>query len=444
MASPRIHRLSADDMMQLAVEASGSRMQFAAVAVLDGAPGLGDLRALIGSRLGAVPRLRQRLVRVPYGRPIWMDDPDFDIGRQIDELPCPSPGDRPALLAAVADIIGRRLTLARPPWRITLVSGLSGGRAALVIVLHHVLADGLAGLAVLSRLVDGGGTGGWRPTASRPTAAQLRADARAERRRTVRELPRLPARLRAAAAELLRGGTGGAPRCRINLTPVGARRALAVAEAGLPATVAAAKAARGTVNDVVLTAATGALAEMLADGGEPLDHLVVSIPISARRRADIAELGNRVGVLPVSVPLVGSPAERLAVVAALTRAGKTETPGASTALFGPFARALAGIGAFGWFIGHQRLVNTFLTNVRGPRESLSVGGFRLVELIPVAAISGNVGVAFAVLSYAGRLAVTVVADPDRCPDVAGLANLLQAQLDALTHPHPRGPYDRIS
>jgi len=81
-------------------------------------------------------------------------------------------------------------------------------------------------------------------------------------------------------------------------------------------------------------------------------------------------------------------------------------------------------------------VNTFLTNVRGPREPLSVGSLRIAELIPVPAISGNVGIAFAVLSYAGRLTVTVIADPDRCPDVERLAQRVQAQLDALVPAHP--------
>jgi len=438
MIAPRITRLSADDMIQLAQEASGAWMQFAAIVVLDGSPGLGDLRALIESRLGAVPRLRQRLVRVPYGRPIWVDDAGFEIARHVDEVPCPAPGDRTALLAVAARTVQERLTLAHPPWRITLVSGLGGGRAALVIVLHHLLADGLAGLAVLSGLVDGVRVAPSPSGGAWPTAEQLRVDARAERRRRIAALPGLPGRLRAAAAELLRGGTGTAPRCSINAAPVGQRRALAVAQVDLAAVAATARLVGGTVNDVVLTAVTAALACVLAGRGERLDRLIVSVPISARRRADAAELGNRVGVLPVSLPLVGPTGERLAAVAAVTRSRKTETPGASTALLAPFVRALAAIGAFGAFIGHQRLVNTFVTNVRGPREPLSLGGCRVTELIPVSAISGNVGVAFAVLSYAGRLTVTVVADPDRCPDAARLAELVRINLGELTA--STGPY----
>lgn len=432
MTTPRITRLGADDVMQLAAEASGARMQFAAAVVLHGSPPAQDLRELLAARLDGVPRLRQRLVRVPYGRPIWVDDPDFDIDRHVGTVPCPAPGDRAALLSVTSRLITERLPLCRSPWRITQVTGLAGGRCALVIVLHHVLADGLAGLAVLSRLVDGGGVAPSRSRDGWPTAHQLRVDARAERRRRIAAMPGLPGRLRAAVAELLRGGSGTAPRCSINSGPVGPRRAMAVAEADLAAVAATAKLVGGTVNDVVLTAVTGALAHVLAVRGERLDRLVVSVPISARRRADAAELGNRVGVLPVSLPVVGPPAELLAAVVAVTQARKTDAPGASAALYGPFVRALAAVDAFGAFIGHQRLVNTFVTNVRGPREPLSLGGCRIVELIPVAAISGNVGVAFAVLSYAGRLTVTVVADPDRCPDAARLAELVRINLGELT------------
>ena len=84
-------------------------------------------------------------------------------------------------------------------------------------------------------------------------------------------------------------------------------------------------------------------------------------------------------------------------------------------------------------------MNTFVTDIRGPDEPLTFGGHRIAELIPVAPVSGNVGVGFAVLGYAGRLYVTVVADADRYPEVDGLAGLVQAQLDELVGSGPRRP-----
>lgn len=419
MAQARAPRLSAQDMMQLDAEAAGARMQFAAVLVLDGAPTLAMVRSVLGARLPAVPRLRQRLVRRAHGRPVWVPDAGFDLARQVDEVGCPAPGDRAAVLAVAARIVPQRLSLARPPWRITLVSGLAGGRSALIIVLHHVLADGLAGLAVLAGLVDG--------PAPAPSAAP----------EPVHPGARGLALVRAAAAELLGNGWQRAPRCSINAGPIdvgGPHRTLAVAQEDLAAVIGAGRAAGGTVNDVVLTAVTGALGAALAERGEVLDRLVVSVPISARVRAGSGELGNRVGVLPVSVPLAGAPRDRLPAVAVVTRARKTEIPGASTVLWSPFVRLLAGVGAFGAFIGHQRLVNTFVTNVRGPAERMTIGRFPVLELIPVAPISGNVGVAFSVLSYAGRLTITVAADATRCPDGPRVAQLVQDQLAALTRP----------
>lgn len=427
-------RLSGEDLTLLAAEASGARMQFAAIVVLDGTPGLDRLRAVIGGRLGAVPRLRQRLVRVPRGRPMWVADAAFDLSAHVGSVTGTAPGDRRALLATAARIVEQRLTLARPPWRIVLVDGLrpelAGGPSALVIVLHHVLADGLAGLAVLSRLVDPGPAAAARPPAGPGSPGAASPGGAGPGRRAGGA-----ARLRAGAVELLRGGLRGAPVCSLNPGPVGSRRALGIAQAELAPLVAAAKAAGGTVNDVVLTAVTGAVRDLLAGRGEHPARLVVSIAITARRRVETGELGNRTGVLPVSLPLAGTSArERLPVVAGITRAGKTGLPGASAAWYGPFMRALAGVGAFGWFVGHQRLVNTFVTNVRGPAEPLTVDGLHVVDLLPVSPVSGNVAVGFAVLSYAGRLTVTVVADADRGPAADRLAALVQAQLTELAEP----------
>ena len=92
----------------------------------------------------------------------------------------------------------------------------------------------------------------------------------------------------------------------------------------------------------------------------------------------------------------------------------------------------AAAGLFGRFIAHQRLVHTFETNVRGPAHRLRVAGHEVSALLPVAVNPGNVGAAFAVLSYAGELAVTVVTDPDLVPDDEALVALLAAELGAFS------------
>ena len=177
---------------------------------------------------------------------------------------------------------------------------------------------------------------------------------------------------------------------------------------------------------------TGALRAVLAERGENVDRLVVSMPVSARRQASVGQLGNQVGVIPVEVPTVGDPLQRLDAVAAITRSAKTVTPGASASVIGPAFRALAAIGVFGWFIAHQRLINTFVSNLRGPQQQLRFLGATVVDMMPVSMITGNVTVAFTALSYAGTLVVTIVADPELCPETTALREALDREFAELT------------
>ena len=242
----------------------------------------------------------------------------------------------------------------------------------------------------------------------------------------VRQLP-------AALSELGGGHTRSAPRCSLN-TPVGTDRVLGTARADLAAVRAVAHSHGGTVNDVLLTAVTGAVRTVLARRGEAVDRLVISIPVSSRLQASATELGNRVGVIPVELPITGDPVDRLQQIARITAARKGAAPGASAALIGPAFRALAKIGVFNWFISHQRLVNTFVTNLRGPTQRLAFGGSPVLDVIAIPMVTGNITVAFAAMSYAGRLTVTVIADPSHCADLPAIATALQRELDCLASP----------
>jgi hypothetical protein len=177
----------------------------------------------------------------------------------------------------------------------------------------------------------------------------------------------------------------------------------------------------------------GALATLLHHRNEPAPaRLVVSVPVSARTTAGSAQLGNRVGAIPVALPTGGVPSARLRAVAAITRTRKTTTPGASAALLRPLFRTLAATHLLGWFLNRQRLVNTFVTNLRGPTEPMTFMGARVGEVIPVSGTYGNVTVSFAVLSYAGTLVLAVVTDPDAVPDIDVLTAALRQELNALT------------
>jgi diacylglycerol O-acyltransferase / wax synthase len=174
-----------------------------------------------------------------------------------------------------------------------------------------------------------------------------------------------------------------------------------------------------TVNDVVVTAVTGALVELLARRGERVAELVVSVPVSRRRSSAPGALGNETGVVPIRVPAVPDPAvRRAAVVAQRARVAAPER-GGSAAVLTPAFRALAAVRAFQPFIDHQRLVHTFVTIVRGPAHHLRVAGAEVAAVVPVAVNPGNVAVSFDVLSYAGTLVVTLVCDRGWCPSRRG-------------------------
>ncbi|MET0956685.1 MAG: WS/DGAT domain-containing protein, partial [Cryobacterium sp.] len=297
---------------------------------------------------------------------------------------------------------------------------------------------------VLGALVDGAHDPGDGPAAvgtagfprPQPTHRQLAVDAMRQRGRAVRRLPGSLIRLVAAAGQLRSVAGGRLARSSLNL-PTGPRREFTSIRVPLAAVLGTARAHSATVNDVLLVAIAAALHRLLAARGERLDDIVVSVPFSARQQTGAGQLGNASGVIPLRIPAVGDAGTRLQRVAALSRAARRSTRGASTALIGPLFRLLARLGLYRRFINGQRRIHTFTSNVRGPAAPQTMFGCPVTALLPLSAPTGNVTVAFAALSYAGTLAITVVADPDACPDLAVLRSLLVEELDRFMAVEPQ-------
>jgi diacylglycerol O-acyltransferase / wax synthase len=152
-----IERATPNDLMELASDSPAAPMHVAAILELDQTIDATALLEALSDRVRAVPRLRQRLLETPawLGRAIWVDDAEFDMARHFAVLTCPEPGDEHALLAAAAEISVQPLRRDRPLWSATLVTDLWDNRSALMLVVHHVVADGIGGLAALTQLVDG-------------------------------------------------------------------------------------------------------------------------------------------------------------------------------------------------------------------------------------------------------------------------------------------------
>jgi diacylglycerol O-acyltransferase / wax synthase len=430
-----VERASPIDMMELASDVGPVPAQVGAILRFSpGAPLTASaVREALADRIRGIPRLRQRLISTPpgCGRPVWVDDPGFEITRHVHDVRCPSPGDEEGLLRIAADVVTQRLPRDRPLWSATLVTGVAADACALIVVFHHVLADGMGGLAVLASLVDDVDSA---PPADFPRPSpswrRLAGDAAGGRLRALTRLASVPGQLRDGLAELRTGATPRAPRSSLN-RPVGTLRRFGIVRSDLSRIHTVGHDRGATVNDVVLAAVGGALGSLLAHRGEHVDHVVVSAPISGRTRATAAQLGNQVGVIPVTLRTSGRPLDRLREIADATRAHKTGTRGASAAVLAPVFRALAAVGALRWLIERQHLVTTFVTNLRGPDAPVSFLGSTIAEVVPLNIVTGNVTVAFAVLSYAGTLTVTVTVDAAAVPDSGLLVDALGAELDAL-------------
>ena len=443
-------RLSANDLTTLVTDRGPAPMHIAAVLVVDppargSCPELADVARLLGRRAVEVPRLRQRLRSAPVGlgRPYWVDDTGFDVGRHLQVH---AVDGVEGLLGLAAEVVCHPLPKDRPLWAAHWVTGIGSGRCALVVVVHHVVADGIGGLAVLQSLADpatpdtppnaapdtDASTPPTPPTPPAPTRRDLALDAWAGRPASVRELPH---RVALAASGLRTLGVGR-PRlvARTSLNrPTGPTRRIGHVDRSLEEVVAAAHRLGCTVNDLVVTAVGGALADVLDRRGERVGELVVSVPYSARRATTASDLGNTSGVVPFRVPASGADArDRLRRVHAQSAAQRDRPRAASAAPLGLAFRWLARLGLFAWFIDRQRLVTTFVTNVPGPTERLRFGGCEVSRVVPVAVTPGNTTVTFDVLSYAGRLCVAVVVDPVAVPDREHLTARVGARLDELT------------
>ena len=308
---------------------------------------LDSVRALLAERVAAVARLRRRLVRTPLGcgGPVWVDDPGFDIGRHVHQARCPDPCDEPALMGLAWETTARRLSRDAALWSALLVSGLADGGAAVVLVLHHALADGIGGLVVLTDLVDPGTptteTGFPRPI---PSTLVLAGDAARRRLRAVRALG---ANARLLRASLSAGGGLRPPRaqpCSL-LAATGPRRRALVLHTELADLRRAVHPRGATVNDALLVAVAGALHHVLARRGEALDRIVVAVPVSGRGPSQRHELGNMVTPLLVAALTRGSLDERLAAVSSQVRVGREQASGPpAIAVLGWLFRPLAVLG----------------------------------------------------------------------------------------------------
>lgn len=446
MAATRpIIRVPVPDLCALWAETPQAPMNIALIGVFEGEPltGAGDgvalsrIRALVEAHLDRAPMLRcvLRPTSLGQGTPVWMDAAHFDIAEHVVLAPAAQ------LLANDEDFLmwcARRSMIVldrhRPLWRMDVVPGLPGGRVGVLLVLHHVVADGLRGVELVTSLLDqapGSGDQGpagvpWHPQPP-PTRLELVRDNLRRRWKGVRRL-RL-ARVARSARKLhavMREPGQRAPRTSLT-GMIGARRRLMVLHFPVADLRAAGHAYHATINDLLIAAVTAGVRDLLLGRGECREGLVLraSVPVGGRPGQDA---GMFMAPLPVGV---SDPARRLQlIVDTTTKRKKRADEGVAGIVAMPALLARLGVAwARRAAAGH---INLYITNVPGPPAALYLTGARLQQAVPLAPLVAGVRLSVTALSYDGQFMVSLLAD-ENMPDLpilaAGMRSAFRGYID---------------
>jgi WS/DGAT/MGAT family acyltransferase len=452
-------RLSGLDSSFLHLEGEATHMHVGACAVFEGAaPAYDEFVEAIRSRLHLVPRYRQRLAFVPLeqGRPVWVDDPHFQLTFHVRHTALPRPGGEAELRRLAGRVFSQALDRTRPLWELWLVEGVAENRFALLSKTHHALVDGVSGVDIATVIFDTSRepapvappAAPWVPRPL-PSPMQLLADALLERAtvpgeiaRGVRAAVRGPRQMAGRLGQALVGmgamawaGLRPAPRSPFNVR-IGPHRRFTWVRGDLSEFKQVKNALGGTVNDVVLAAVAGALGSYMRLHQEPTDDLELRamVPVSVRADAERGALGNRVAAMWAPLPVgILDPVQRLHVISEAMQEIKgsgqavgaqvlTELSGfAPTTIMTQAARLQA----------RQRMFNLVVTNVPGPQMPLYVLGRELEAIYPMVPLAENTALGIAIMSYNGTINFGLNADYDVLPDLEALADELRSSIESL-------------
>ncbi len=455
-------RMSALDAGFFYAESENTPMHVGSVAVFEGpAPTYGDVVRLILGKLPSVPRYRQRVRPVPMqlGRPIWVDDPHFQILYHVRHTAVPRPGSDEQLRNLAGRVLGQRLDMAKPLWELWLVEGLADDRWALISKVHHCMVDGIAGTDLMQLMFDLNpdatheAVKDWTPRRS-PSGLEIMAGSVTESLtnplqqlasapgvgspvRAVKELAASGKTLARTVPSLARQAI--TPTARSLNGPIGPHRRWAWTEGRFEEFKAVRTAFGGTVNDVVLTAITGGFRELLKGRGElSSEKLVVRsmVPVSVRRADQRGSLNNQVSAVFVDLPVgLSDPLDRLSSVRAqmdeYKRAMQAVDANSIISMGNFIAPTLLSMGVRATLQAGQMWCQAVTTNVPGPRVPLYVLGKRMRSATAYVPIAGGIRCSIGIFSYLNSMTFGINADFDGYPDVDVLSGGIRRGIEQL-------------
>lgn len=439
-------------------------MHVGSVLVFEGSMDFQSFRETMAARVHLVPRLRQRLVMVPFGigKPYWVEDPDFNLDMHLQHVALPSPGSWKELRGLAARIFSVPLDRSRPLWEMTFVEGLDRipqvppGSVAVISKVHHAAIDGVSGADLMGVLLDATKEPKAfhlpTPRAVAPIPNELQVLGHTARKIMGKpsEIKRVAAELREAfraAAKVRAKGVDAppapmtAPPTPIN-RPVTGQRIWNTALLELDRVKAIRRMAGCTLNDVVLAICAGALRRYLDEKGELPDRpLIAMVPVSTRGKDEHGNMGNKVSAMLLDIATnVADPIERLKVINEHTQGGKAfEKAGATRAFvdlweFVPFGlanRVLRLYSRFHVSEMHKPVFNVVITNVPGPQMDMYMAGHKLLATMGMAPLVDGMGLLITVLSYNGVLSISPTSSPGVMPDLDVFSRYLRESANEL-------------
>jgi diacylglycerol O-acyltransferase len=433
-------------------------MAIASIAVFEGpAPSQEEFSAFLAGRLPLVPRYRHKLRTVPFrlGRPVWVEDPDFDLGYHARRTALPVPGEDRQLAGLLARVMAQRLDRDHPLWEYWLIEGLTGDRWALISKVHHCMVDGISGTDLYRVIFDlspqpSPAVADDRVASAAPSTLQLAGQA-------VLDTIVLPVREALALGGVMADPVGaarqaaGTLRAVAKLAPalwpvpgtslsgrIGQQRRYTWARGSLADVKAIKRELGGTVNDVFLTAISGGFRALLISRGEqPGPHLVRSlVPVSVRAHGQENVYENQISAVLADLPVhIADPVERLAAVREELTALKESREimvGETLVAMGRYIPFPLASRAVRLVLGlPQREIVTVTTNVPGPSQPLYALGRRLLEIIPYVPIASTLRTGISIFTYCGNITFGVTGDFRTSPDLDLLARGIEESLAAL-------------
>ena len=454
-------RMSPTDAGFYYAESENTPLHVGSVAVFDGPPPTyGDLVRLLVGKLPQVPRYRQRVRPVPMnlGRPMWVDDPHFQILYHVRHTAVPRPGSDEQLRNLAGRVLGQRLDMAKPLWEVWLVEGLEDDRWAIISKVHHCMVDGVAGTDLMQLMFDVDPNAShpephaWSPQRD-PSDLGLMAGAITETvTQPLRRMTTMPGTEELARAARGVFGSGkslvsalpqlarqaATPLARTLTGPIGPHRRWAWTEAQLAEFKQVRAGLGGSLNDVVLTAITRGFRDLLTGRGALSEGVVVRsmVPVSVRKQGERGTLNNQVTAVFVDLP-VGEPDPAVRLQRIRTQMDEykrtMQTVDARSIIgMGDFvAPMLLSLGVRAAMSSGQMWCQAVTTNVPGPRVPLYVLGRRMLSTHAYVPIAGGTRVSIGIFSYLDSMTFGINADFDSFPDVDVLADGIRAGLDEL-------------